>query len=154
MTLGDVFILREWIQNHSRFHACPLPSSLWLFPGKDFRFMLCCLRCGKRSILDPPETFPGSPWFWGLSWIPVHFGVVAGSPAVRRPPAAFLGSPSRKAVYPGSPFQSSLSWLPGFPPKRCVFLSIPWVPIEACSKDEIASGFESGGHGGRRRIEG
>ena len=24
----------------SLFHACPLPSSLWLFPGKDFMSML------------------------------------------------------------------------------------------------------------------
>ena len=61
------------------------------------------LASGRRSSLDPPEAFPGSPFFWGLPWIPVHIGVLPGSPAVCGPPLAFLGFASRKEVFSGSP---------------------------------------------------
>ena len=58
---------------------------------------------GGRSALDPPETFPGSPFFWGLLWIPVHIGVLPGSPPVCGPAFAVLGFASRKSAFSGSP---------------------------------------------------
>ena len=103
---------------------------------------------GRRSILDPPETFPGSPFFWGLLWIPVHIGVLPGSPAVRGALAAFLGSPARKDVFPGSPS------FPGRHLFRKIDFSIMFL-VDAVVKTSSRQRFENGKwwEGGRPLME-
>ena len=109
---------------------------------------LCTAIHGGRSTLDPPETFPGSPCFCGLLWIPVHIGVLPGSPAVRGAVAAFLGFPARKGVFPGSPL------FPGRHLFRKINFSIMFL-VDAVVKMSSRQRFENGKwwEGGRPLME-